>query len=166
MSWIRQPTYYQNPWIRWLIAHGWEGPPPSPLQELFGAHAINPRAFNPQPDPPGAPILYPEPEPWRIAVLQLLQAAQAKDLAARLPDERLKQALERSAGGAINSIIDDWCGTPPKYPYPWPWPGPPPWVWEMVSELSLVANSLQAGSLRDGIQQVATQALQKASAEA
>jgi hypothetical protein len=164
MSSIRQPIYYQSPWIRWLIAHGWEGPPPSPLYGGLGTQAFNLAAFNPQPEPPGI-ILDPTPEPWRIAVLQLLQAAQAKDLAARLPDGPLKHALESSAGSATNSILDDWCGTPPKYPYPWPWPGPPPWVWEIVSELSLIANSLQPGSLRDGIQQVANEALQKASAK-
>jgi hypothetical protein len=160
MSWIRQPIYYQNPWIRWLIDHGWPGPPPEPLHGLFGAYA-----FNPQPDPPGT-ILGPSPEPWRVAVLQLVQAAQAKDLATRLPEGHLKNTLASSAGRAIDNILDDVCGTPHGHPYPWPWPGPPPWVWEIVSELSLVANSLQAGSLRDGIQQVATQALQKASAEA
>ena len=62
---------YQNPWIRWLIAHGWEGPSPWPLF----AQAINARAFNPQPEPPGTIM-----DPWRVAVVQILQAAQAKDL--------------------------------------------------------------------------------------
>ena len=153
-------AYLQNPWLRWLYAHGWEGPPPAPLHGLFGAQASNPRAFNPQPDPPG------EPEPWRVAVLQLLQAVQVKDLATRLPDGKLKDELESSAGRAISDILDDWCGNRPRPPIPWPWPGLPPWVWEIVSELSLVANSLQPGSLRDGIQQVASEALQKAAAKA
>jgi hypothetical protein len=102
----------------------------------------------------------PSPEPWRIAVAQLVQAAQARDLAAKLPEGRLKSELTRSSGTAIEAIIDEWCGTPPRK-HPWPWPGPPPWVWEIVSEISLVANSLQPGSLRDTIEDIATQALQK-----
>jgi hypothetical protein len=151
MNWL---AYQQNPWLRWLYAHGWEGPPPSPL-EVHG--------FNPQPDPPGK-IMEPQPQPWRIAVVQLLQAAQAKDLATRLPDDQgqIKKTMANTAQKAIDSILDDWCGTPPRYPYPWPWPGPPPWSWEIVSELSFVANSLQPGSLRDGIQQVVTKVLEKA----
>jgi hypothetical protein len=69
--------------------------------------------------------------------------------------------MAKSAGTAIDTILDDYCGTPPRK-HPWPWPGPPPWVWDIASELSLMANSLQAGSLRDGILDVAAQAVQKA----
>lgn len=106
----------------------------------------------------------PSPQPWQAAVSQLLRAAQAKDLAIRLPEGQQKGAL-KSAGAAIDSILDDWCGTPPKFPYPWPWPGPPPWVWEIASELSLVASSVQPGSLQDVIQEISAQVLQKANAE-
>jgi len=106
----------------------------------------------------------PSPLPSQVAVAQLLYAAQATDLAMRLPEGQQKTAL-KSAGAAIDSILDDWCGTPPKYPFPWPWPGPPPWVWGIASELSLVANSLQSGSLRDVIQDISTQVLQKANVE-
>jgi hypothetical protein len=106
----------------------------------------------------------PSPQPSQVAVVQLLYAAQATDLATRLPEGQQKSAL-KSAGAAIDSILDDWCGTPPKFPYPWPWPGPPPWVWEIASELSLVANSLPPGSLRDVIQDISVQVLQKANVE-
>ena len=82
----------------------------------------------------------------------------------RLPEGQQKSAL-KSAGAAIDSILDDWCGTPPRFPYPWPWPGPPPWVWEIASELSLVANSLQPGTLRDVIQDIGIQAFQRANVE-
>ena len=68
----------------------------------------------------------------------------------------------RSSTAAIAEILDDWCGTPPRK-WPWPWPGPPPWVWEIASELSMIANSLSAGSLRDGMLDVAAQVIQKGS---
>jgi len=105
----------------------------------------------------------PEPSPWRVAVGQLVQAVQAKDLAARLP-KGLQEQTVRSATAAIADILDDWCGTPPRK-WPWPWPGPPPWIWDIASELSAVANSLPAGSLRDGIIDVAAQVVQKAAPE-
>jgi hypothetical protein len=154
-------AYLKNPWLERLYKIGWE--------EIVDPHS--PLAFGPTPnpwrlwqlDPEPTPWrlwqLDPEPEPWRIAVAQLVQAAQAKDLAARLPD-KLKSAMMKSATSAIDAVLDEWCGTPP--PKPWPWPGPRPWVWNIVSELSLVANSLQPGSLRDGILDIASQAIQKA----
>ena len=148
--------YLWNPWLRWYYAHGGEEiiGPLGPLEAV---------ALNPQPLPPGeAANLGPSPEPWRVAVVQLVRAAQAKNLAAGLPEGQQRSGLEKSAGTAIETILDDWCGTPPKYPYPWPWPGPPPWVWEIAAGLAQVASTLQPGSLQDTIQQVATQALQKA----
>lgn len=90
-----------------------------------------------------------EPDSWRIAY-QLIHAAQAKDLASRLPEGAAKQAVIKSSNAAVAQIIDDWCGTPPRR-HPWPWPGPPPWAWEVTSNLSLFANSLVAGSLRDEV---------------
>jgi hypothetical protein len=147
--------YLWNPWLRWYYAHGGE--------EIVGPLGpLDAVALNPQPLPPGKARLGPQPEPWRIAVGQLVQAARAKDLSIRLPEGPLQRGAAKSAGAAIETILDDWCGTPPKYPYPWPWPGPPPWVWEIASELSLIASTLQLGSLQDAIQDVATQALQKA----
>jgi hypothetical protein len=94
-----------------------------------------------------------EPDPWRIA-RQFVQAAQAKDLAAKLPEGHLKVALVRSSSLAISQLLDDTCGTPPRR-WPWPWPGPPPWVWQIASELSSFANNLTAGSLRDEILDIA-----------
>jgi hypothetical protein len=78
-------VYLHNPWLKWFWEHGGEEPvgPHGPL-------------FHPGPQPwiegPG-PVPWiegPLPQPWRIAVRQLVQAAQAKDLASRLPDSRLK----------------------------------------------------------------------------
>ena len=99
----------------------------------------------------------PEPDPWRVAVGQLTQAASAKGMAVQLPEGPQQVALLRSADAAINAILDDFCGTPPRL-YPWPWPGPPPWAWQIVSELHFVASTLQLGPLRDEILKVAVQA--------
>lgn len=147
-------AYLKNPWLRWFWEHGGEEPvgPLGPFVSELGPH---PEPWRLRSEP--------SPVPWRIAVAQLVQAAQARDLASRLSEGRLKSAVAKSAGTAIDAILDDWCGTPPRK-HPWPWPGPPPWVWDIVSELSLRANSLEAGSLRDGILDVAAQVVQKANA--
>jgi hypothetical protein len=107
----------------------------------------------------------PIPDPWRIAVARLVEAAQAKEIAAELPpaSARQKEEMEKSASESIEVIFDEYCGTPP-HPRPWPWPGPPPWTWQIVSGLSLVANTLQAGALRDGILDIAVQLTMRASA--
>jgi hypothetical protein len=102
-----------------------------------------------------------DPMSWGHAVAGLVQAAQAKELAARLPPKDRANAT-KSATSAIEEILDDWCGTPPRR-IPWPWPGPPPWTWQIVSALSLIANSLQAGALRDELLGIAGQAAARAS---
>ena len=141
-------AYRNNLWAEWLAKHGAEEiiGPLGPFAEKI-ARALA------QADP--------QPEPWRIAVGQLVQAVQAKDLASKLPKGQQEQVM-RSSTAAIGEILDDWCGTPPRK-WPWPWPGPPRWVWEIASELSMIANSLSAGSLRDGILDVASQVIQKGS---
>jgi hypothetical protein len=147
------PTaYLNNPVLRWLYAHGWEEPvgPLGPLTAEFGPGPHPWRAGDPRP------------EPWHVAVGQLVQAVQVKELAARMKGKQGDE-MAKSAAAAIESVLDDWCGFPPRK-WPWPWPGPPPWVWEIASQLSLVANTLQAGSLRDGLLEVAGQVIQKANA--
>ncbi len=128
---------------------------PEGWEEIWGPHGPLAALSATQSEEPG-------PEPWRLAVSQLVEAAQANDIASRLPEGRLKTALAKSASTAIETILDDWCGTPPRK-WPWPWPGPPPWTWLIVSDLSVVANSLEAGSLRDQVLDVAKQVMQKAS---
>lgn len=108
-----------------------------------------------EPVDPSGPVMGPIPNPWREAVPQLVQAAIAKDIATRIKS----QDGIHSATLAIDAIIDDYCGTRPrKLPrkWHWPWPGPPPWTWEIASQLSLVANSLHAGSLRIEIEAIVT----------
>lgn len=103
-----------------------------------------------------------DPMPLRTVVLQLVEAARAKDLAGRLPEGR-SAALHKSADSAIEAILDEICGTPP-WPRPWPWPGPPPWAYSLASELSAVAYSLEAGELRDIVLNIAGKTLEKAEA--
>jgi len=139
-------AYLKNPVLRWYWEHGGE--------EIIGP--LGPYVARAE---AAAERSGPHPDPWRVAVAQLVEAVQARDLAAKLPKGQREQVV-RSATAAIDGILDDWCGTPPRK-FPWPWPGPPPWTWDIVSELSAVANSLAAGSLRDGLLEVAGQALQK-----
>jgi hypothetical protein len=148
-------AYLKNPWLRWLWLHGWEEP--------IGPHGPLVVGLNPQPEVPSYPVPQPpEPDPIVQSVVgQLVQAAVAKDLAARL-EGGLKGDMTKSAEGAINKLLDDYCGNVPKFPLPWPWPGPHPWPWQIVSGLSVVANSLQPGGLRDGILDIAAKAAQKA----
>jgi hypothetical protein len=170
-------AYLQNPWLRWFWEHGGEEPvgPHGPLgyEQFFSppGHGVPWSLGNPVPWSLSHPVSWslghpipwrsgPHPEPWRIAVAQLIEAAQARDLATKLPDGQLKSELTRSARTAIEALLEEWCWTPPRKP-PWPWPGPHPWVWEIVSELSFAANSLQPGSLRDAIENIAIEALQK-----
>jgi hypothetical protein len=138
------PIYYINPILSWLFKHGWEGGqiPHGPPE--------------PQPWSEG-----PEPIPWRSAVAQLVEAAKVREVAARLPEGQQRNAMLKGAAGAIDSVMDDFCGTVP-HRWPWPWPGPPPWVWQIVSELSAVANAVQAGALREEISGITTQVLTRA----
>jgi len=92
----------------------------------------------------------PDPVPWATAAPQLIEAAIAKDLATK---QQFKQG-QQSAQLAIDTIIDDYCGTPPRR-IPWPHPGPPPWAFQIASELALLANTLQPGGLRNELESIA-----------
>jgi len=108
---------------------------------------------------PFGPSRGPSPDPWRLAVSGLVTAVNAKVLAATLEGALRKQA-EESASSAIARILDDYCGTPPKA-VPWPFPGPPPWLIPIAEQLSGIANMVEAGPLRDGLNQVAGQVMQR-----
>jgi hypothetical protein len=89
----------------------------------------------------------------------LATAVNAKVLAATLEGAAQREA-EAAANSTIARVLDDYCGTPPKF-VPWPYPGPPPWLIPIASELSGLANMVQAGPLRDGLNQVAGQVMQR-----
>jgi hypothetical protein len=91
--------------------------------------------------------------PWIVETL--VEAAGVQQLAASLPEGSARTQLQASANTAIAQILDDYCGTPPRL-VPWPWPGPPPWVYEIASELTDIAYTME-GSMRAGLLQVAGQ---------
>jgi hypothetical protein len=99
--------------------------------------------------------------PWAFVVSALVTAVNAKVLAATLPDGASRKRAEASASSAIDQILDDYCGTPPKKA-PWPYPGPPPWLIPIATELSGLANIVEAGPLREGLNHVAGQVMQGA----
>jgi len=145
-------TFKVDPLWRWLWRHGWE-PPVGPEGPLGEASVPDPVPWRSRADA----------DSWREAVEQLVEAVQAKDVASRMKDSAMREATAHRAQAAIEMVLEDWCGTPPRR-HPWPWPGPPPWVWAIISALNVAANSVEAGSLRDGLMDVAAQALQKAGA--
>jgi hypothetical protein len=108
----------------------------------------------------------PGPDPWGPPygpVASLVNAVNVKALAATVSGPA-RQQLEVSANAAIEQILDDYCGTPPRV-YPWPWPGPPPWVYVIASELNAIANTMEAGRLREGLTEVAGLVLQRGLAQ-
>lgn len=86
----------------------------------------------------------------------LIAALSAKEAAANMQN---KQAARQIIAGIDRSIAsyldsDDICP-------PWPWPGPPPWLSMIASELTLVANTLHEGSLRNSMLAAAGQVLDR-----
>lgn len=103
----------------------------------------------------GGEGLEPTPTPWSVAFL--VSAVSSKEAAAQMANKDAAQQIIAAANASIARFIDsdDIC---PR----WPWPGPPPGLSIIASELILVANTLQEGSLRTGILQVAGQVLDRA----
>jgi len=130
-----------------LIRRGWEGGQGARFEQF----ERNPRV-----------LAISDPMPWRTALAQLVEAAKARDLATRLSDAR-SGTFQKRADDAIDMVLDDYCGTPPRR-IPWPWPGPPPWAFELASALSTLAYSVEAGGLRDTLLDIGQRALQKAGA--
>ena len=99
----------------------------------------------------------PDPVPWSVAFL--VSAASSIQAAANMTNKSAAKQIIAAANQAIAAFLDsdDIC---PR----WPWPGPPPWLSIIASELTLYANTLQEGSLRKGILQVAGQVLDRAQA--
>lgn len=114
------------------------------------------------PDPLPWRSAEPSPSPWSPAVSFLLSAISLKEVASTLPEGQLRNELAKGADLGIARIIEDICGTPPgKIRFPWPNP-PGPWVYRIVSELAMVANTFQEGGLRHEVLRVAGQIAQRA----
>jgi hypothetical protein len=132
------------------------GAPPRPRVEALSA--------GPVPDPwrSGA-VDYPWPDPWRAGAAGYLVGVLAlREAAAGAGDAGA--AVARSADGAIDRFIDDYCGT--TWHPPWPVPGPGPWVFGLASQLSLIASTLQEGGLRNAVLGVAGRVVSKGVAAA
>jgi hypothetical protein len=99
----------------------------------------------------GTAVAGPSPDPWSPASA-FIALTSLRVVADEMPKGRESEYLGEFANRAIAELIDDFCGTHPR---PWPWPGPPPWVFQIVSDLAVTANSMQAGALRDGIMETA-----------
>lgn len=122
----------------------------NPVQQWFWEHGGE--------DPDWGQISQPhdlERASWRAAGRALISAVVVKDIANRTKNKELLNC----ANSAIDALLDEFCGTPPRRK--WPFPGPPPQVLQMVSELSLLANSLQSGGLRSELEDVSTKLLMR-----
>jgi len=96
------------------------------------------------------------PNPWPWVVNALVNAVAVRALAATMPHGAARNQLRASADAAIQQVLDDYCGTPPRL-VPWPWPGPPPWVFTIASQLTATANTMSAGPMRENLLEVAGQ---------
>jgi hypothetical protein len=108
----------------------------------------------------GQPLAWPPqhgagPRPWAAAVSGLAEAASLKQIAAALPEGDARSRLEARAARSIDEILDHWCGTRRR----WLWPGAPSAAIAIAADVAALANSHQAGFLRDELLHIAGQAL-------
>ena len=124
------------------------GPPdPGPLDV---ASFLNPgviSSLNPQPLPPR----------WLTSIFVTQLAV--KDLTSRLPKEQGGE-ITSNIEQAIADEIDFVCGNVPHVHGPVP--GPNPYPFAIAAELNLVANTMQEGTLRNAVVQLAGQIVNKA----
>ena len=98
----------------------------------------------------------PEPPDTTVALAFLVTAAGVKDAAARMTDKGKAEEIIFSSESAVADFLDDYC----KTPWPHHWPGPPPWwVSQLVSQLTLVASTLQPGAIQSSLNAYASRAL-------
>ena len=113
-----------------------------PLDELG-----KPATF-PKPGPTfRAPLLDfgPRPEPWRLELG--LTVPWRSVVISRAVIEQVA-ALSRSEGSesgrsTLQAFVDDFCGTPPRWPWPWPWPYDRHWRFKGPNVLDLLLAGAQ-----------------------
>src|SRR5215471_13794058 len=143
-------TQTPHPLLAYLQQRTPLGPPePGPLDiaSFLSPGIIS--ALNPQPLPP------------RVMTSIFVAQLAVRDLTSRLPKEQggeLTTRLDQS----ISDEIDFVCGTVPHVHGPIP--GPSPFPFAIAAELNLVGNSIQEGSLRNSVMQLASQIVSKATA--
>ncbi len=109
----------------------------------------------------GWPQDNPLPSPWLESVAFLVAAATSKEAALQMSDEGSVGVAKQQTIAGIDQAIAAFIDSDDICP-PWPWPGPPPWIGIIASELTLIANTLQDGSLRTGLLSIAGQVLGRA----
>ena len=152
------PARFADPSQRGILAGPWPDEPPTPHFDtpmLNGGHLpftyrIPYTLWKWQHEGRDLPSVVPQ------IVTGLAEAANAAQVAAVLPESELRSELEASAAAFVEAVLDDYCGTRP------PWPGPPPWAIAIASALCELANTYQAGFLRDELLRIAGRAMQKA----
>jgi hypothetical protein len=126
------------------------GPPdPGPMDIANFLRTGITSELNPQPLPPRS-----------ITSLFVFQLA-VRDLTSRLPKEQGAEMTAR-LDEAVSDEIDFVCGNVP-HPHP-PIPGPSPFAFTVAGELNLIGNTMQEGSLRTSVTQLASQIANRATA--
>jgi hypothetical protein len=93
--------------------------------------------------------------PWTTAVSGLAKAASVRQIATSLPEGDLRSQLEAGSARSVDDILDHWCASHSRGP----WPGPAPWAIAIAAQVAAMADSHQAGFLRDELLRIAGQAL-------
>jgi hypothetical protein len=132
-------AYIEN-WLKWLNYWRNQGAPPptsGPTTVIYTAPT--------------------EPDTIGKALAFLVSSANTKVAAANMSNKELAKQVVAAADNGILQFLDsdDICP-------PWPYPGPPIPLVDLASELTLVANTIQDGSLRAALLSVAGQVLDRA----
>jgi hypothetical protein len=124
---------------------------------------LNPRDLDPNapagPAPPGhdnelvstGPF---DGTPLDWAIPYLVSTLLSREAASAMTNKQAAQQIIATSEVAISQFLDDYCGAPPRL-IPWPFPGPPPWVSIIAVELAETASTVQEGSFRAALLQLA-----------
>jgi hypothetical protein len=80
-----------------------------------------------------------------------------KQVAAHVPDEKLRCEMQQDVERSLNKLIDDYCGTPSSR-----WLGPQADVVSLVGALGVAAQSFADETMREQVLRVAGHIVQKA----
>jgi len=106
--------------------------------------------------------LNPQPLPPRVMTSIFVAQLAVRDLTSKLPKEQGNQ-LNSNIEQSIADEIDFVCGTVPHV-HP-PIPGPSPFPFTVAAELNVFGNTLQEGSLRTSVLQLASQIVNRATTQ-